>query len=331
LSKYQTCAVAKVVMVTCFGGSPAVAILPRLERGFSMFRRFLCSGVCLVVAWSATVCSAQVQRTFVPVALPDHGLIRPLADGSGVLYVGEGDETDSFSFAVEDGTGTSWISVDLDPRLDQSYISCVTWDGVVVSGVSSGVLFGSSKDHDSGCDPAPSPPTTQPDPLPEMPIIVEGYIVVIHVDQPGDGGDRDAWEGSIVGFDVGHAFIEVINGNTGESSTVGLYPDRMATPLNPTAPGQIRDDGERDEDVIFLLPITEEQHNELIEAIARDRQNPPQYDLNENNCVDYVIDLLNDIGIEIESTVGTWPGGSGHNPGDFGEDLIQMGARRVHP
>ena len=40
--------------------------------------------------------------------------------------------------------------------------------------------------------------------------------------------------------------------------------------------------------------------------IEADRQNPPPYDLNDNNCADYVLDLLAGIGIQIVSQEGSW-------------------------
>ncbi len=48
------------------------------------------------------------------------------------------------------------------------------------------------------------------------------------------------------------------------------------------------------------------------------------YNLNSNNCTDFGISIGNSIGLNLTDTSGSWPGGSGSNPGNFGQDLRSM-------
>ena len=63
-----------------------------------------------------------------------------------------------------------------------------------------------------------------------------------------------------------------------------------------------------------------------MKQIEEDRQNPPDYDLNDCNCTDYVLDLLEEVGIDIETDSSDYPfplGGDGRNPGNLGEDFVE--------
>ena len=80
-----------------------------------------------------------------------------------------------------------------------------------------------------------------------------------------------------------------------------------------------------------MIEITEEQYNELIDLIEDAKDDPPEYDLNDHNCTDFCLDLLEEIGAGITSQEGTWPGGGGHNPGDLGQDIEALGGIRNTP
>lgn len=45
------------------------------------------------------------------------------------------------------------------------------------------------------------------------------------------------------------------------------------------------------------------------------------YDLENNNCVDAVIDAGEAVGVELPDGFGRWPGGKGSNPSDFKKEL----------
>lgn len=53
------------------------------------------------------------------------------------------------------------------------------------------------------------------------------------------------------------------------------------------------------------------------------------YHLENNNCTHLAGVIANLLGFEAPYTQGSWPGGQGPNPGDFGEDLVSVGATRT--
>lgn len=269
--------------------------------------------------------SASAQTSLYLLDSPTDGAVRPMAGNSALLYVGTESSVDSFSVAAEDANGFSLVNVDVIGGA--VFISNVDFGGPMA--LSASTMFLSTKGGNTSppTAPAPQPPAEEDKP----------FIVIIHVDQPGEGGDRDPYEGNGItsSVDVGHTFIEVVNGETGETTTVGLYPANRTGesgdgvgPWDPEDPGIIRDDSDHPWDVRHEIEITEEQYKEIMEQINEDRLNPPEYDLNDCNCTDYVLDLLDEVGIVIESEEGTWPGGGGHNPGDLGEDLDDLGGER---
>jgi len=140
-------------------------------------------------------------------------------------------------------------------------------------------------------------------------------VIVIYVDQPGDGGDREVHEG----LDVGHTFIEFIDGETGEEAYYGFYPNG------------IHDDEGHDWDVRYGMEVTKEEFHEMWSEVEAALSDAPDYDLSDFNCSDWVIDLVEEgTGIELPDTQGDFPLGlpDGTNPGDLGEDLVDIGGVR---
>ncbi len=263
---------------------------------------------------------AQQPTELVVVGMPNHGVVRILPEHRGLVYVGTGDSPDSFCFGTVDDRGVGCVDVTFDPVSECVSIDCEDWGGPTVTEFRLTALGGNGG---ANADAAPSADGTR------APSARRGYMLIIFVDQPGDGGDRDTWEGPWYHPSVGHAFVQLVNGETGVSRTFGFYgTDPLITPLNPASPGEIRDDSTHSWDVKLEIDISEEQYLELLEEIVDDTISPPEYNLNDNNCVDWVLDLLQEIGLTINTSVGQWPFGSGHDPGDFGQDLIGQGGER---
>ena len=259
----------------------------------------------------AFTASANAQTNLYLLNAPSDGSVRPIAGNSALLYVGTESSIDSFSIGTEDSNGFSLIDVNIVGGT--ALISNVDFGGPLALSASTMLLSKTGGNTTPQTPPANEPPAEEED---------EPFVVIIYVDQPGEGGDRDVNEGT----DVGHTFIEVINGETGESTTVGLYPDEPVRPWDTEVDGEIRDDSDHPWDVRAEIEITEEQYNEIMEQIEEDRQNPPDYDLNDCNCTDYVLDLLEEVGIDIETDPADYPfpfGGDGRNPGNLGEDLVE--------
>ena len=49
-----------------------------------------------------------------------------------------------------------------------------------------------------------------------------------------------------------------------------------------------------------------------------------EYHLDDYNCTDFAIQVVNSIGLNVPTTSGTWSNGGGRNPGDLGEDLRDL-------
>ncbi|WP_418124385.1 hypothetical protein ACNFU2_06960 [Chryseobacterium sp. PTM-20240506] len=150
----------------------------------------------------------------------------------------------------------------------------------------------------------------------------KSYQLVIHVDQPGKGGDRDTYEYNH-GTDPGHSFITLTRKNTDgsvDSKTFGFYPyPQSVNPIASEADGKIRDNLGHEQEVVQTRPINEKNFNDILDFVESKKNT--KYDLNTNNCTDFVINCAAAGGINLPRTKGTWPNGGGTNPGDLGEDL----------
>ncbi len=157
--------------------------------------------------------------------------------------------------------------------------------------------------------------------------------VTLYVDQP-TANSRASWDlydddGNLT-VDVGHAFLGLNMEEGGENTTLvtGLYPSGPVMPGDPKTGLSLPafgDDGGREFSVAITFELTCEEFNQVLSSIAGASNPGPglnnYYDLNSNNCSDYAMNHLNQIGLNIPDTRGTWPGGAGSNPGDLGEDL----------
>ncbi len=149
------------------------------------------------------------------------------------------------------------------------------------------------------------------------------FNFTIYVDQPNPG-TRDTYSGSIFNSDdieVGHTFVSFTENSGSGSSTLvfGLYPLGGADPLNPETTRAIVDDGGHSFEVSLSFDLTCSDFNQLLQqAVGIQGDN---YNLNDNNCTDFGLNLGNSIDCCIPDSQGSWGVGSGSNPGDLGEDL----------
>ncbi|MCK6612233.1 MAG: RHS repeat-associated core domain-containing protein [Bacteroidia bacterium] len=151
-----------------------------------------------------------------------------------------------------------------------------------------------------------------------------GYKMTVHVDQPGTGGDRDSYEISLDGVDVGHTFItlEKINDDgTITKQTFGWYPSAELNPMGGEiqSKGVIMNDEGHQYDASKTFNLTEEQFNKTLDYVKQ--QDGKDYNLDTYNCTDFGQGCSNAGGNKLPDTQGSWPGGAGSNPGDLGEDL----------
>jgi hypothetical protein len=159
------------------------------------------------------------------------------------------------------------------------------------------------------------------------------YTITVCVDQPIPR-TREAWgysSGGLVGssaaenpFNVGHVFL--IFSETTLSSTitrnVGFYPATSVSPRTPAAPGQLSNDALHGYDISLTISTTNSQFFNMLNFV--EQGSGLQYDLNSNNCTSFALHTLYAGDIYLYSTIGTWPGGLGNDPGDLGEDIRSL-------
>lgn len=265
------------------------------------FVRFVMPAVLLLASFGSDAKATE----FSLVNVPSNGYVTEIPSGDGFAYYGQGG-ADSFEIMSIDDNGMSITNVELDPSVGH-FLTTVNFNGPIPSRVQTFAIQQEGKAEKD-----------------------EGYVVIIYVDQPGAGGDRDPYEGNGITSDivVGHTFVEVTDGNTGTTVTHGLYPTGGVKPNSPETGGMVKDDTGHDWDVKYEIPVTKAEYEKIIKKIEEDKKNPPDYNLNDNNCTDWALCLLDEINKGIDSKEGTWRGGGGHNPGDIGEDLIPLGGTR---
>ena len=171
--------------------------------------------------------------------------------------------------------------------------------------------------------------------------------LIIYVDQPGTGGDRDPYE--VVFVSTGRKKVEDVNVDVGHTfwaytcthqdavkdeqlrqyanQPTGFYPIDSVSPSNPSQPGEliIPDNthmAAHEVEHKWDISLYDLQNGLRYSKDLHD--NPGTYNLNSNNCTDAAIDAAAAVGISINTQQGTWPGGGGRNPGDLGEDLKEL-------
>ncbi|WP_118973081.1 tetratricopeptide repeat protein [Taibaiella koreensis] len=148
------------------------------------------------------------------------------------------------------------------------------------------------------------------------------YGILLHFKQPV-AGTRKAFTGINT---VGHMFITLtkFNADSGYvSRTFGFYPDKdyllSATPLMPGSTAVFKDDAGRDWDELMAKFVSKRKFNRILRMVMRYSRR--RYHLNKNNCTDFGLVIAGIAGIRIKDTRGSWPLGSGNNPGDAGQSV----------
>lgn len=140
--------------------------------------------------------------------------------------------------------------------------------------------------------------------------------LTIYADQPTPGQTDP-----VAGTDVGHSWLAISQtvGNTTVTRVFGYYPMNGASPMDPTDPGTLVNDGGHEYDVSLSVPLNARQLSLLLNYAIN--KLPATYDLNNYNCTDFVVDACRDAGIMLPENSQNWFGGGGLCPGQLGEDL----------
>ncbi|WP_276484337.1 hypothetical protein [Paraflavitalea pollutisoli] len=155
------------------------------------------------------------------------------------------------------------------------------------------------------------------------------YQVSIAVAQPIPG-TRETWTFVVPSVDdlrvvnVGHTFL--ILSQTGPNGAivrnVGFYPKSLSTPRSPISPGVLNNDQYKKFNIRLNITMTGDQFMTVMDYITQNEFS--QYNINNYNCTNFALNALAYAGINVYTTVGTWPGGQGYNPGYLGEDIRGM-------
>jgi hypothetical protein len=158
------------------------------------------------------------------------------------------------------------------------------------------------------------------------------YTVTLAIQQPVPG-TRDAWtivSGGPTGstqasniFNVGHTFLIFTEsyGNTTITRNIGFYPAVTVRPSSPSSSGEFSDDENHPYNISGSYTVNNAQFYQMLNFVESVNSSSYLYNLNSNNCSTFAINTLAQAGFNLPRTVGTWPGGSGNDPGDLGEDI----------
>lgn len=141
--------------------------------------------------------------------------------------------------------------------------------------------------------------------------------LILYADQPAAGSDEPF---TILGK-MGHVFLAIEQQIDGQlfRRNFGFHPAKAINPFNQTSSESILGNDEyRPYDVQLTLPLDGAHLSEVINMIF---QFQAIYDLENYNCVDFVLDVAQAGGLSLPRTKGWWIFGRGRNPGSFGEDL----------
>jgi hypothetical protein len=163
------------------------------------------------------------------------------------------------------------------------------------------------------------------------------YTVQVCVDQPNPG-TRQAWgftPGGVFGssaagnfVNVGHVFLVFSENDQGHVTTrnVGFYPTSLVIPPSnfSSSQGVLNNDQSHPYNISLTMNLSSSQFFSILNYATLGNNQGFHYDLNSNNCTTFVLNALAAGGVTLPSTKGSWPGGSGNDPGDLGEDIRQM-------
>jgi hypothetical protein len=163
------------------------------------------------------------------------------------------------------------------------------------------------------------------------------YSVEVCVDQP-DPGTRDPWgltPGGPSGssevnnaINSGHTFLVLTENDQGNITTrnVGFYPSGIVVPAGAQASsqGMLNNDQSHGYNISLTINVNSTQFFNILNYVSLGNNQGYYYNLNTNNCTTFVIDAAAAGGVVLPSAKGSWPGGSGNDPGDLGQDIMGM-------
>jgi len=149
------------------------------------------------------------------------------------------------------------------------------------------------------------------------------YAMIFHVKQPVRRKPK-----IFKLTNTGHTFITLIKYNsdsTYAAISFGFYPKKdnllSATPIIPSTSSTFKDDSEHNWDEILGKFISKRRFYKIL-ALTQQYHNV-DYHLSKNNCTDFGLKAAALAGLNVWDTKGSWPLGSGNNPGITGQSLLE--------
>ncbi len=137
--------------------------------------------------------------------------------------------------------------------------------------------------------------------------------ITIYVSQPIPNSSA-----SHDGTFVGHTFVSISQGSN--VSVFGFYPatENIAPIFNPSDPSIMGDDSFDPYNVSISTTVSGSTLQQIIDYSVNYNAT---YNLNSYNCSDFAIQVGNLSGMNLPEANGSWPGGSGSNPGALGQHI----------
>jgi hypothetical protein len=156
------------------------------------------------------------------------------------------------------------------------------------------------------------------------------YSLTIYVEEPIPGSDAST---SLTG-NVGHTCIGLTktdknNPSSSITQIIGFYPvdGKKSLSLSPVD-SKMHNNGDSHPDrrTGYTISSTYDVGPAAFQSAiqAADEFSTKPYDLNDNNCTDYVFNIMNRAGVSVPQTKGDILVSTGHNPGQLGYDLRQL-------
>lgn len=151
------------------------------------------------------------------------------------------------------------------------------------------------------------------------------YALLFHVKQPVSGKPQ------VFKFsNTGHTFITLIKYNadsTYVTCSFGFYPKKekilFATPWDPSAEGQLKDDASHQWDEVVGKFISKKSFERILNLTKK--YGDLDYHLSNNNCTDFCLQAASMAGLNITNTKDKWPLGYGANPATTGQSILNGG------
>ncbi|MES2266973.1 MAG: hypothetical protein V4520_09445 [Bacteroidota bacterium] len=155
------------------------------------------------------------------------------------------------------------------------------------------------------------------------------YALLFHVKQPVSGKPQ------VFKFsNTGHTFITLIKYNadsTYVSCSFGFYPKKekilFATPWDPSAEGQLKDDANHQWDEVVGKFISKRSFERILNLTKK--YGDLDYHLSNNNCTDFCLQAASMAGLTITRTKDKWPLGYGANPATTGQSILNGGYKNT--